>query len=562
MKHLRCAIYTRKSSEEGLEQDFNSLDAQREACEAYIKSQAGEGWRLIRTRYDDGGVSGGTLDRRGLQALLTDIEGGRVDIVVVYKVDRLTRSLTDFAKMVEIFDAHDVSFVCITQAFNTTTSMGRLTLNVLLSFAQFEREVTAERIRDKIAASKKKGMWMGGVVPLGYDVEARKLVINPTEAATVRKLFRLYLQHGNARLVKQKADRLGLRTKSRKPNNGSRPGAASFTRGHIYQLLANAIYVGEISHKGERYPGEHAPIIDRKTWEAVRAQLEQNAARRRHPANAKEPSLLAGLIYDGEGRPMTPSHANKAGRRYRYYITRQPKGPSPGTEAIWRLPALTLEEVTLKGIHAFLKDRLRLSETLDLTKLPPDHVKAILSKASHLGDRIRDAGPGEQRQLLLEFVSRIDVQQDRLRMTLCAESLRCRIGHGNDRSQDSGTGTIPLDIPVWLQRRGIEMKFVITDESATTINPDLRLIATLARAHRWSEELRTGVASSIGDLVARHGVDQGDVSRCLPLAFLAPDIVEAILQGCQPGELTAARLKRIRLPLSWVEQRRLLGFNS
>jgi DNA invertase Pin-like site-specific DNA recombinase len=562
MKRLRCAIYTRKSSEEGLDQAFSSLDAQREACEAYIKSQAGEGWRLIRTRYDDGGVSGGTLDRPGLQALLTDIEVGKVNVVVTYKVDRLTRSLSDFAKMVEVFDAHGVSFVSITQQFNTTTSMGRLTLNVLLSFAQFEREVTAERIRDKIAASKKKGMWMGGVVPLGYDVEARRLVINPAEAATVRKLFRLYLKHGNARLVKEKSDRLGLRTKSRKPNSGTRPGAAPFTRGHIYQLLANSIYVGEVSHKGERYPGEHAPIIDRETWEAVQAQLERNAAGRHYPANAKEPSLLAGLIHDGEGRPMTPSHANKAGRRYRYYITRRPEDPVSGTEAVWRLPAPALEEVALKGIHSFLKDRLRLSEALDFTKLPPDHVKAILSKATRLGDRIRDAGPGEQRELLLEFVSRIDVQQDRLRMTLCAESLRSRIGHGNDQSQDSGTGTIPLDIPVRFRRRGAEMKLVMTDEKASTTNPDARLIATVAQAHRWSEELRTGVASSVGDLVTRHGVDQGDVSRCLPLAFLAPDIVEAILQGRQPVELTALRLKRIRLPLSWVEQRHLLGFES
>ena len=263
---------------------------------------------------------------------------------------------------------------------------------------------------------------MGGFVPLGYDVEARKLVINRAEAATVRKLFRLYLQHGTARLVKQKADRLGLRTKSRKPNSGSRPGAASFTRGHIYQLLANPVYLGEISHKGERYPGEHAPIIDRKTWEAVQAQLERNAAGRHYPANAptkaKEPSLLAGLIHDGEGRPMTPSHANKAGRRYRCYITRQTEGPTSGSEAVWRLPAPALEAVAVKGIHAFLKDRLRLSEALDLTKLPPDRVGAMLSKASRLGDRIRDAGPGEQRQLVLELVGRIDVRQDRLRMTL------------------------------------------------------------------------------------------------------------------------------------------------
>ena len=264
-RRLCCAIYTRKSTEEGLDQDFNSLDAQREACEAYIASQAGEGWRLIGTHYDDGAYSGGTMDRPALRRLLADIGAGKVDTVVVYKVDRLTRSLADFARIVELFDANDVSFVSITQQFNTTTSMGRLTLNMLLSFAQFEREVTGERIRDKIAASKRKGMWMGGVVPLGYDAIDRKLIINEAEAETVRTLFRLYLRHGNVRLVKQDADRLGLTTKSRKPSNNRRPGGEPFTRGHIYKLLAYPVYVGEIVHKGVRHAGEHEAIIDRET---------------------------------------------------------------------------------------------------------------------------------------------------------------------------------------------------------------------------------------------------------------------------------------------------------
>jgi DNA invertase Pin-like site-specific DNA recombinase len=256
MSHrLRCAIYTRKSTEEGLDQAFNSLEAQREACAAYIKSQAGEGWRPVKAHYDDGGISGGTMERPALQQLLADIEAGRVNVVVVYKVDRLTRSLSDFAKIVEIFDEGGVSFVSVTQQFNTTTSMGRLTLNMLLSFAQFEREVTGERIRDKIGASKRKGMWMGGVVPLGFDAVERKLVINKAEAETVRTLFRLYLKLGNVRRVQREADRLGLRTKARKPNNGRRPGGAPFTRGHIYKLLANPIYVGDIVHKGERFGG-------------------------------------------------------------------------------------------------------------------------------------------------------------------------------------------------------------------------------------------------------------------------------------------------------------------
>ena len=276
---VRCAIYTRKSSDEGLEQAFNSLDAQREACAAYVASQKGQGWRLLPHRYDDGGVSGGTLERSGLQRLLSDIEAGKVDLVVVYKVDRLTRSLADFAKLVERFDRAGVSFVSVTQQFNTATSMGRLTLNVLLSFAQFEREVTAERIRDKIAASKQKGLWMGGRVPLGYDVDDRTLVVNEAEAQTVRRIFQLYLELGCARQVKDAADRQGLVTKYRLCGNGKTSGGVAFTRGRIYHLLANPIYVGEIRHKRLSYPGQHPAIIDRATFETVSLRLKANASR-------------------------------------------------------------------------------------------------------------------------------------------------------------------------------------------------------------------------------------------------------------------------------------------
>ena len=265
----RSAIYTRKSTDEGLEQEFNSLDAQRESCEAYIKSQAGEGWRLVRTRYDDGGISGGTMERPALQRLLSDIKARKIDTIVVYKVDRLTRSLADFAKIVEVFDAHKVSFVSVTQAFNTTTSMGRLTLNMLLSFAQFEREVTGERIRDKIAASKKKGMWMGGSVPLGYDAKDKKLVVNRAEAETVRTLFRLYLELGTVKKLVDEAHRVGLATKRHMRSGGRTIGGQPFTRGHLHQLLANSIYVGEVAHKGVRYAGQHDAIIERKTFDAV-----------------------------------------------------------------------------------------------------------------------------------------------------------------------------------------------------------------------------------------------------------------------------------------------------
>ena len=267
----RCAVYTRKSSEEGLEQDFNSLQAQREACEAFIKSQAGEGWRLVKTAYDDGGISGGTMERPALQRLLSDIDEGRIDVVVVYKVDRLTRSLADFAKMVEIFDAHDVSFVSITQQFNTTTSMGRLTLNVLLSFAQFQREVTGERIRDKIAASKKKGMWMGGCCSIGYDVRDRRLVVNQEESKLVRHIYKRYLDLGSVRLLKRDLDRREIVSKIRISKNGTRWGGRPFSRGALYELLANPIYIGEIRHKKVRHPGQHKSIVDRRTWRRCRS---------------------------------------------------------------------------------------------------------------------------------------------------------------------------------------------------------------------------------------------------------------------------------------------------
>jgi site-specific DNA recombinase len=287
-----CAIYTRKSSEEGREQEFNSLAAQREACEAYIRSQQHEGWALTRNRYDDGGFSGGNLERPALQRLLADIRTGRIDIVVVYKVDRLTRSLTDFARLVEIFDGQDVSFVSVTLQFNTTSSMGRLTLNVLLSFAQFEREVTGERIRDKIAASKKKGLWMGGNVPLGYDADERALVINPAEAETVRRIFALYCDLGCVRRVKEEADRIGLRTKRRRSASGAERGGTPFSRGHLYQLLANPIYTGRIAHRGQLYPGRHPALIDDETWTAVRDRLAANAGDHRRRARPSSRACL------------------------------------------------------------------------------------------------------------------------------------------------------------------------------------------------------------------------------------------------------------------------------
>ena len=354
---IRCGIYTRKSSEEGLEQEFNSLQAQREACEAFIDSQRHEGWICLRAAYDDGGFSGATMDRPALQRLLADVKAGRIDTVVVYKIDRLTRSLADFAKIVEILDARGASFVSVTQQFNTTTSMGRLTLNVLLSFAQFEREVIGERIRDKIAASKKKGMWMGGVPPLGYGVRDHKLVTIDSEADTVRLIFRRYAELGSVRLLKAELEARGIKSKSWTSASARPVGGKSFSRGALYLMLQNRTYLGEIVHKGQLHPGEHTPIIDQPLWDAVQEQLAGNTARRQCGRRTRQSSLLAGMLFDGDGNRMTPSHAGKKSAHYRYYvsgslITKDRTETSAGL----RIPAVEIEQLVSGRVHRWLLD--------------------------------------------------------------------------------------------------------------------------------------------------------------------------------------------------------------
>src|SRR6266540_917068 len=354
-KRVRCAIYTRKSSDEGLEQAFNSLDAQREACMAYILSQKHEGWTVLPAQYDDGGYSGGTMERPALKRLLADIEASRVDVVVVYKVDRLTRALSDFAKLVEVFDRRGVSFVSITQQFNTTTSMGRLTLNVLLSFAQFEREVIGERVRDKISASKKKGMWMGGMPPLGYDVKDRKLVVNRDEARTVVDIYRRYLALKSVRNLQDELAGIGIRSKQRVRPDGTTYGGQKLARGALYLMLQNRIYRGEITHKGNSYPGEHPAIIEQQLWDEIQAVLAKNRVERATGVRAKQPSLLGGFVFDATGERLTPTYAIKKGTRYRYYIsaslTRESKrNRSNG----WRIPAGDLEGLVINRVRAFL----------------------------------------------------------------------------------------------------------------------------------------------------------------------------------------------------------------
>ena len=365
-KRLRCAIYTRKSTDEGLEKDFNSLDAQREACAAFIQSQKHEGWTGLPTLYDDGGYSGGTMERPALQRLLADIEAGRIDVIVVYKVDRLTRALSDFAKLVEIFDRRGVSFVSITQQFNTTTSMGRLTLNILLSFAQFERELIGERVRDKVAASKKKGMWMGGTVPLGYDVKDRKLVINKAEARTVVDIYRRYLRLKSVRALGIELAAAGIRSKRRVRPDGTEHGNQRFSQGALYLMLQNRTYRGEATHKGNAYPGEHSAIVDKQLWDAVQAVLAENRVARATGANTKQPSLLTGVLFDEAGERLTPTWSVKKGTRYRYYVsTSLVTGDGRTRSTRRRIPAGNLESVVIDRLRTFFSSRGELLDAID-----------------------------------------------------------------------------------------------------------------------------------------------------------------------------------------------------
>jgi DNA invertase Pin-like site-specific DNA recombinase len=548
----RCAIYTRKSTEEGLERDFNSLHAQREACEAFIVSQKHEGWSCLRESYDDGGFSGGSTDRPALQRLLADISEGKIDVVVVYKVDRLTRSLADFAKIVEIFDAEGVSFVSVTQQFNTTTSMGRLTLNVLLSFAQFEREVTGERIRDKIAASKKKGLWMGGLVPLGYDLKDRNLLINPAEAETVRTLFRIYLELGTVRRLKEEADHRSFVTKRRQLSSGRAIGGGPFTRGHLYCLLSNPIYAGDVRHRGVTYSGRHEAIIDRETFGSVQRQLTGNAAERGSRTNAKVPSLLTGLVYDETGDRLCPTHANKKGRRYRYYISKRLMHGT-GTDG-WRLPAKELERVVLDALRDFLCDQLRLVRALRLDNAIPRQLGSISGRAQAVARELYN--DSSEHPHLRTLLHRIIVAADSILLEIRKSGLTTLLGAPQDGTA-SGDELFRLVVPIRVKRRGVEAKLVMSAVGGRPPAADSNLIRTIAEAHRWLDDLAEGRATSLRDLARHNRRDVGEVSRSLPLAFLAPDVVEAILQGSQPVGLVSRRLKRIAaLPARWHDQRR------
>ena len=538
---LRCAIYTRKSTEEGLDQEFNSLHAQREACAAYIASQKHEGWQPLKTHYDDGGYSGGNMDRPALKQLLDDIEAGQVNVVVVYKVDRLTRSLADFAKIIEHFDKRSISFVSVTQQFNTTSSMGRLTLNILLSFAQFEREVTGERIRDKIAASKKKGIWMGGFIPLGYDLKDRKLLVNEEEARTVKYVYRRYLELGCVRLLKEDLDSRGIRSKARRNKAG-----CSLSRGILYKILSNPIYIGEIRHKGTCYPGQHHAIIDRGLWEQVQRHMVSNSVEGKARSSNSCTCPLSNKLFDASGERLVSAHANKKGRRYRYYISESlrsdPKAASPTG---WRLPAREIEQTVAGAALKILHEELAVTAALQESGTTIQHISSALERSKKLQPETAD--------LIRRFVQRVELRQDGIRLTISLVSLVPEI--------DKNIVTIVRDIPMQMKRRGIEMRLVIggTDQGMV----DQTLLKTIIRAHKWFNDLASGNVKNMTKIALREGIDRSYVSRVVNLAFLAPDITESIMEGRQPADLNIEKLtKRIDLPLSWSRQRQLLGFNN
>ncbi len=567
-KALRCGVYTRKSSEEGLDQAFNSLDAQREACEAYIKSQTHEGWRLVKADYDDGGLSGGTLERPALQRLLSDIEARHIDIVVVYKVDRLTRSLADFAKIVEVFDTYGVSFVSVTQAFNTTSSMGRLTLNMLLSFAQFEREVTGERIRDKIAASKRMGMWMGGFVPLGYDAKDRTLVINVAEAETVRKIFDLYLELGTVRRVKAQVDRLGLTTKRRTTQQGRMRGGRPLSRGYIYKLLGNPIYAGRIAHKGEIYDGQHKAIIDDKTWVAVQAKFASHSHDRQSGTRAAQPSLLAGLIHDDQDSRMAPTHAVKRGRRYRYYISQHlTQGADGADQPGIRIPAHEVEALVLKTMRRALTNKAELFDRLNLDRHAPNQARDVLTRAHKLAGELQTGNAGQKSSMIRDLLERVIIGDQEVRVTVSVTALKQKLGLNaiEPNLKPTEVDHLTITVPITLKRCNGASKLILYEGEAIDRErrPDPAVVRAIVRANDWFDRLATGQVSDLATIARKEGLTRSYVCRVLRLAFLAPDITEAILDGRQPAKLTAERLVRYSdLPLCWQEQRRVLGVRS
>ncbi len=550
MKKIRCAIYTRKSTEDGLEQEFNSLDAQREACAAYITSQKNEGWVQVPESYDDGGLSGGTLERPGLQRLLADIRSGRVDQVMVYKIDRLTRSLADFSKIVDILDGAGASFVSVTQSFNTATSMGRLTLNMLLSLAQFEREVTAERIRDKIAASKKKGLWMGGNVALGYEPDGRTLKINEADARIIRTIYDLYRRHGTVRIIKTKADKLGLKTAVRKLSSGRLKGGADFSFGHIYHILTNPIYAGRIRHHAKVYPGKHPPIIAPDVWDLLQEQLQTGAAMsrsgkgRNQGGRKKQVSLLTGKVFDETGDRLTPSHTKTAkGRRLRYYVShrliRSSGKKDPGG---WRLPGPELESAVAKLVAGNLSaPEVAANIVSDATT---EEFAVVSERLSNLG-RVSE----KDNTVIFPLIERIDIARGRITAALDHEAVAELLGIDSDRINGD---LMTISSEFRHRKRGVETRIILAGAAAPR---DETLFRNIARANRYLALIISG--QTFTEIGETEGVTARRIQQLIELSFLAPEVIRDVFEGRQPIGLTTEWLLRHAYSANWKDQREL-----
>jgi site-specific DNA recombinase len=538
-KLARCAIYTRKSTEYNLDLAFNSLDAQREACEAYIKSQAHEGWRAIPGRYDDGAFSGGSLERPALQQLLSDIRAGKIDIVLVYKVDRLTRSLADFAKLIELFETHSVSFVSVTQSFNTNSSMGRLTLNVLLSFAQFERELIGERVRDKIAASKRKGLWVGGPVPLGYAAANKRITVVPAEAEAVRTIFERYLELGSIRTLADDLHQRGIRSKPRQLSNGRSLGGGRLGVGALAHLLKNRFYIGEVVYRGEVYRAEHEPIVQPTLFEAVQSKLAAHTVAR-HCRLRGSPAVLAGRLFDSSGNRMSPTHTNKGGARYRYYVSQLVlQGRPQPAGLIGRIPAAEVEASVVAALRAHLR-------------------------ADGAGGQL----PENDLELLERHLERVTLTPNhlelRLRRTVETAQANNPANNQDPANKDpitSLTANATTITVAWTSPGLVAVKGIIhVPAHNTPMKPARRegLLMAIAKARSWLHEFSNARLSSFAVLAKREGKAERHIRLLLPLAFLSPRIVSAVLDGTAPAELTITALARA-LPWSWPEQERRLG---
>lgn len=553
-KILRCAVYTRKSTEDGLEQEFNSLDAQYEACAAYALSQRHEGWVLNEKRYDDGGFSGGNMKRPGLERLLADIEAGQIDIVLLYKIDRLTRSLADFSKIVEVLDKAEASFVSITQAFNTTTSMGRLTLNMLLSFAQFEREVTGERIRDKIAASKRKGIWMGGPVPLGYKVKDRKLVVVPKEADQVRHIMERYLEASSVQELADELNRDGYRTKVQKRASGPHKGGCIYRRGTLYHMLTNRIYRGMIVHKGEAFEGEHKAIVEEEVWERVQFRLKANGSGPSRRRNVEQPSLLTGLIEDGEGRPMTPTHSGKSKKtqRYRYYVTRPDLlNGKPAS----RVSATDLENIICEHLAARLIDPAFALDVLGGKEPDAAILRQVAAKADLTAAGLRSGSARTKCHILRQVLARVKLGEENIELALDPQGLAERLEIGVIENPDAAA--LAPTVPALRVRGGHQLKLVVPSADQKQEQPakhDMKLIALLAEALEARELVFANPDMSMNALAKRERRCRTRLAKLVGISCLAPELIKLTIEGKQPIGLAPEALQSAKLLPAWTDQ--------